>query len=136
MEIFFYFFIVPVLIINISFSVFESLNPVAWLKNISRLLSRPLLVKSYGFFLVVLVICFSTILIYTGIFTRLRFFLWIITAYIALNSLFFLFSSQILKETLEIFEKECSLPFQKSLVYLDSFLRLVASLIIIASMMP
>ena len=129
-----YSFLLTLIMINSSIAIYESLKPHSWLHFIEVSLNRHQLVKIYTAVLLILFTCISLILLLTHIIIRLSFFVWIINIYILLSAFLFLFHFKFLKDSFHSFKNEFPDHTQKRMVYLDSFLRLVASMILGASL--
>lgn len=136
MTVFLYALFFVLVCINSLIAVYESLKPQTWLHFLVSFLSRPLLVKLYTILLLLLFTLMTITLLTTEIMTRLIFFVWIVDLYILLSAILFFFYFQFLKDSFDSFLTEFPEHMQNKMVYIDSFLRLAASLIIGASMIP
>jgi len=136
MTVFLYIFFFVFVCINSLIAVYESLKPQTWLHFLVAFLSRPFHVKIYTLFLLLLFTLMTITLLTTRIMTHLTFFVWIIDLYILLSAVLFFFYFRFLKNSFNSMLEEFPERMQNKMVYLDSFLRLVASLIIAASMIP
>ena len=130
------FFFAAVACINASLSVYESLQPKKWLSFLIYFLGQKFFIKIYSFLLLFISILFTYALLATDIISRMVFLVWMINLYIYLSAFLFFFYSPFLKESLRSFVKEFPLSSQYKMVYLDCFMRLLASLIIGASLIP
>jgi hypothetical protein len=118
----------------IFLSLMESLYPEAWLKLVFRFLNNRLFSSFYGaavfFFFLLLV----SALIKTPVFTRFRFFIWTISFFLLMESMIVIFFKKLVRDSLTSLQEGTDPRAQIRFLYFDSFARMLAGLIIAASM--
>ncbi|MBN1521715.1 MAG: hypothetical protein JW928_04210 [Candidatus Aureabacteria bacterium] len=132
--VFSYLFIGMIVAVNISAALYESAFPHQWFRFIMALFNRTTAVRLYGVFLVFLSAYLAAVILRTDIIIRMKGLVWIIDFYIVFSAFLLLFFTNALKKLFHSFQDNIEPRVLRRALNLDSFLRLVASFILAASM--
>jgi hypothetical protein len=118
----------------IFLSLMESLYPEDWLKHVLRFLNTRLFFLYYGIAVFFFFLLLVAALIKTPVFIRFRFLIWSISFFLLLESMTVIFFKKLVRDSLERLQAGTDLRTQIRILYFDSFARMLAGLIIAASM--
>ncbi len=136
MDIFYYFFILIISILNIIVSLFEISMPIKYIYYVEKVLKFPFLIRIYGFFVLLTFIILSMMIFKTELIIRFNAVAFIIAVYLLISSFLYIYFNSYLQTAFIQLEDEFNVVQQKRLVYFDSFFRLFFSLILIFSVIP
>jgi hypothetical protein len=135
MEHTFLFLLWTIIVFNIALSVYESLRPSSWISFLQKYFLRDRIMRGYAVLLALMFFLLLYVLLQTEIIRRFELLAWGVSAYLLVSCALYLFLPRMLQETFLSFLKESSAEQQKRLVHTDSFIRMIAFLMLAASLL-
>jgi len=127
-------FVIIIIFSNILIAFIESIKPLEWIELLKKIFRKRFYSKIYALLLLLIVFILFFSLTQTSIFNRFRLLIWIFNFYILFSSVIYFFFSSLIRDSCEMLETQFQHKTKICFVYLDCFLRLTASLVLIAAM--